>query len=238
MSRGSDNDKVCPHLLVLFLLCWCHSLEAIPGGATPGLHSDFHRGLPGGISERAPEARESPAQEPDASSSDPPSKEGYGRECRFLKGNRGSGSRRCGQMLGNGDCAACRVWASSQARESSKCRHVRQSLPGPTQMSLASFPAFPASSSLFLRAFWFHLHPYSHSSSSASDVTSMSYTVSESLRGVGCVCLLCSGGGLRDTRRACGSCRLSAPLPKVTYQVKKKGLTQLLVSGSVSENSN
>lgn len=43
------------------------------------------------------------------------SKEGYGRECWFLKGNWGSGTRTCGQMLGNGFCAAWTVWASRQA---------------------------------------------------------------------------------------------------------------------------
>lgn len=76
------------------------------------------------------------------SPSAPLSYEGDGKECRFLKGNGGSGSRTCRQMLGNGVCAAWTAWASCQAQESSKCRHVRQSLPGPTQMSLASFPAF------------------------------------------------------------------------------------------------
>lgn len=140
---------MCPHLLALYLLCWWPPLGLTLVGQLQASTQPFTV-----VSERTPVARtrrytlmggagsqDQPRSQTPASS-DPLSNEGSGRECRVLKGNGGSGSRPCRQMLGNGVCAAWTAWASCQAQESSQCRHVRQSLPGPTQMSLASFPAF------------------------------------------------------------------------------------------------
>lgn len=76
-------------------------LVASSWGTTPSLHSAFHCGL-----RKDPHSQENvlytdwwgwvtrPTQESDTLVSDPLGNEGYGGECRFLKGNRALGADR------------------------------------------------------------------------------------------------------------------------------------------------